>query len=57
MTATVRKAGEELTDKRKCMVGNLTTDLGLTFFGRYLSTIITVFIADYNGIYRILCPQ
>ena len=30
MTATVRKTNEELTDKRKCMISVLMTDLGLT---------------------------
>ena len=29
MTATVRKTDEELTDKRKCKIGGLMTDLGL----------------------------
>ena len=29
MTMAVRKTDEELTDKRKCKIGGLMTDLGL----------------------------
>ena len=51
MTATVRKTDEELTDKRKCKIGGLMTDLGLLVLVGIISFLHqTVMLCCFNCI-------
>ncbi len=47
MTATVRKTDEELTDKRKCKIGGLMTDLGLLVLVGIISFLHSLRVAAF----------